>query len=140
MAETILRVSHASLGQTPLAFTDDELPSHTIRPVQKRIEQESQTGNLTEYRIGNLRYEFDFRFEIFYRSTLLKLSQIYMLGDVFTIYPLIMDVPLTSYNCIWGDEPFREEFIFGRTRAQWDFEVTWKEALTGVCPDIFFES
>jgi len=133
----VLQVEHSSLAST-LTFADDEVVRLNVRPVQDIREQFSQTGSLTVLYLGQERFEFDFSFEMFFRSTVEKLDQIRNIQEPFVIRPFITEAPLSRFTVVWGAQPFREEWILGRRRAQWDFSVTWKEALTGTCPDILF--
>ena len=134
MSQTIIRVEHSTLGA--LGFTQDEAVSMRSREVQPTFEQVSQTGNITVLYSGQPHFEFDIVFEVFYRSTLEKLSQIWNLQEEFTVYPFILEAPLSSFRCLWPLGTFLEQFRFGLPVAQWDVDVTWKEATTGTCPEI----
>lgn len=138
MSQIALQVEHADLGAA-VTFLEDELIRMVVRPVMTNvIEQESQTGSLSVLYVGKERYEFDLSFEIFLRSTLEKLSMIRALQEPFRIRPFMIDSPLSSFTVLWGDQPFMELYQVGRASAQWDYDVTWKEVVTGTCPEIIY--
>lgn len=130
----VLRVAHESIGI--LNFTDDEVPRVSTRHMQQADEQITQTNNLTVLYSGQVRFEFDIRFEVFFASTLEKLERVWNLQDEFTLWPWLRASPLSSFLCVWPAGVFREEHLFGLAAAQWDYEVTWKEATKGSCPEI----
>lgn len=129
----VMRVQHASLGT--LNFTDDEAPRMASRRVIQTLEQVSQTGNITVLNIGQIHFEFDITFELFFASTLDKLDLIWNLQDEFRLYPWLRTSPLSSFDCIWPSDTFREDFRFGLPAAQIDYGLTWKEATKGTCPE-----
>jgi hypothetical protein len=136
MPSTVIRCEHPSLPLGAVTFDDNEVVRHEIRSEQMVVEQVSQTGFRDVLHIGLQWFEFDMTFEVFYRATLEKLNQLFLLQSQFVLFPLLLEAPLQKHDVLWPPQPFIERYRFGRLRAQWDYSVTWKEVVTGTCPDI----
>lgn len=130
----VLQTMHTSTGL--LQFDDNEVVEVAPRQIQRVVEQESQTGNLSATYIGQDRFEWDITFDIFYRSTQVKLHQLFVLQDEFTLWPLLLESPMSTHTVRWIEEQFLERYARGRMLAAWEKTVTWKEIVTGTCPDI----
>lgn len=130
MAETILKVSHASFGD--LTFTDDELVEHDLVYIDLKQVERSQLGNKTAIYLGDS-YEFRGRFSLFLRSTGDKLDQIFRLRDTFQCYALEYEAVGTVFNMQWFEDELPESYVRGRLRALNQLAVVWEEITTGVC-------
>lgn len=129
-----IRIEHASLPGGVLWFTDDEEPELEVRHEQIVVEQMAQAGNLSFVYVGEVRYEFDFLFNIFLQSTLQKLEQIRLLRSAFTLFPFIIEEPATAFTVFWPEQPtLTERWVRGRRHAQWDKPITWKETREIIC-------
>lgn len=127
----VLRVMHSSFGT--LNFSDDELLELEMTPLVRTQEDVAQTGAITVIWLGQDMMQFDLRFRIFYRNTLVKLDQIRSAQGTFRLYPFLTESPLTWYTVFWSDADFRERWVRGRMAANWDMDVTWKESREAAC-------
>jgi len=130
----VFKVRHVNLPNAELTFTEEEVVAMGVRHEDIRVEQTSQTGNLTVAYIDNVRYEFDIQWSVFYQNTLVKLHMIWNLRDTFTFYPFLLESPLSRFEVVWGDAPPAiEQWQRGRRQAQWELPITWKESRVDSC-------
>jgi hypothetical protein len=132
---TVLRVEHPNLSGGQVTFSDDELLSLIMYHQQIVVEQQSQTNNLQAVYVGTPRFDFEMSYNVYFQTTLQKLEAIRNLRDTFTIFPFLLEEPLSEFDVIWPQEPtIREQWVLGRRQAHWDHPVVWKEQRLVPCP------
>jgi hypothetical protein len=130
----VVRVAHDLLPAGELWFTDDDVVELEVRHEQIVVEQMAQAGNLSFVYVGEVRYEFDFLFNIYQQSTLQKLEMVRLLRASFTLMPFYLEEPASSFTVFWPEQPtMTERWVRGRRFAQWDKSVTWKETREIIC-------
>lgn len=130
--QNVMRVAAPTMGY--VTFSDDELLELILTPVQRVREERAQLGGLNALWLSEDMFQMDMVFRIYVRDTLAKLDQIRQLHGIFTVYPFLLEAPVTSYAMIWTETQFHERWVRGRMEANWDMPVTWKESRSAPCP------